>query len=109
ILFTQDVVYNPKKLPFEIALRYAMFDTDSYDSRIYSFEANALYVYSIPAYYYQGSRAYLLFRVRVFKNLDIWARYGLFLYNNRKTLGSGPEEIKGNHKQDLTLQLRLKF
>jgi len=33
----------------------------------------------------------------------------LFLYNNRKTLGSGPEEIKGNHKQDLTLQLRLKF
>ncbi|MEZ4889911.1 MAG: hypothetical protein R2779_04900 [Crocinitomicaceae bacterium] len=56
ILFTQDVVYNPKKLPFEIALRYAMFDTDSYDSRIYSFEANALYVYSIPAYCARKSR-----------------------------------------------------
>lgn len=109
ILFTQDVIYQPKKLPFDISLRYALFETDSYDSRLYSFESNALYVYSIPAYYYQGSRAYAMIRLTLFRKLDLWVRYGVFLYNNRKTISSGPEEIKGNSKTDLTIQLRLKL
>lgn len=109
ILFTQDVLYKPKKLPFDLTLRYALFDTDSYDSRMYTFEANALYVFSIPAYYYQGSRAYALIRLTLFKRADLWVRYGVFLYNNVKTLGSGPEMIPKNQKTDLTVQLRVKF
>lgn len=109
ILFTQDLLYKPKKLPFDVTLRYALFDTDSYDSRLYSFEANALYVFSIPAYYYQGSRAYALIRLTLFRKVDLWVRYGIFLYNNQKTLGSGPELINKNQKSDLTIQLRLKF
>lgn len=109
ILFTQDLLYKPKKLPFDITLRYALFDTDSYDSRMYTFEANALYVFSIPAYYYQGSRAYALVRLTLFRKVDLWVRYGVFLYNNRKSLGTGPEMINRNQKTDLTVQLRLKF
>ncbi len=106
---SQDIIYKPKRLPFEVTLRYALFDTDSYNARIYSFESNALYVFSIPAYYNQGHRAYALFRVTVFRQLDIWARYGLFLYNNVTKIGSGPEEIKGQKKSEVTLQLRWKF
>lgn len=109
ILFTQDLLYKPKKYPFDLTLRYALFDTDSYDSRMYTFESNALYVFSIPAYYYQGSRAYALLRLTLFKRADLWIRYGAFLYSNVKSLGSGPELINKNHKTDLTVQLRLKF
>jgi hypothetical protein len=109
ILFTQDLLYKPKKLPFDITLRYALFDTDSYDSRMYTFEANALYVFSIPAYYYQGSRVYTLVRLTLFRKVDLWVRYGVFLYNNRKTLGAGSEMINANQKTDLTIQLRLKL
>ncbi len=109
ILFTQDILYKPKKLPFDLTLRYALFDTDSYDSRMYTFETNALYVFSIPAYYYQGSRAYALIRLTLFKKADLWVRYGVFLYNNVKTLGTGPEFINKNQKTDLTVQLRIKF
>lgn len=109
ILFTQDLLYKPKKLPFEVSLRYALFDTDSYDSRLYSFESNALYVYSIPAYYYQGSRAYALVRFRILRFADLWIKYGLFLYNNRKSLGTGPETINNNRRSDITIQLRFKF
>ncbi len=109
ILFTQDLLYKPKKLPFDITLRYALFDTDSYDSRMYTFESNALYVFSIPAYYYQGSRMYALIRLTLFKKVDLWVRYGVFLYNNQKSLGTGPEFINRNQKTDLTVQLRVKF
>lgn len=109
VIFTQDVLYKPKKWPVDLTLRYALFDTDSYDSRIYTFETNALYVFSVPSYYYQGSRAYALVRYTFLKRFDLWVRYGVFLYSNRKTLGSGAEEINQPQKTDLTIQLRIKL
>jgi len=108
-IFTQDVLYKPKKLPFDLALRYALFDTDSYDTRIYSYENNALFVFAIPAYYYQGSRAYAMVRFSFLRRCDLWFRYGVFVYNNRSSIGSGAEEIKGAKKSDITLQFRVKF
>lgn len=108
-IFTQDFLFKPKNLPFDLTLRYALFDTDSYDTRIYTFENNALYVFSIPAYYYQGSRAYALIRFSFLRHCDLWIRYGTFLYSNRTVLSSGPEEIKGSRKSDITVQLRVSF
>ncbi len=109
IIFTQDFFYKPKKLPFDLTLRYALFDTDSYDTRIYTFETNALYVFSVPAYYYKGSRAYAMIRYTFFKRFDLWLRYGTFIYANREGLGSGSEEISQPRKSDITLQLRIKL
>lgn len=108
-IFTQDVVYRPKSLPLDFSLRYALFETDSYDTRIYTFENNALNVFSVPAYYYQGSRAYLLLRYSFLRHCDIWIKYGTFLYSNRSSISSGAEEIKGNRKSDITVQFRLSF
>jgi hypothetical protein len=76
---------------------------------LYTFETNALYVYSIPAYYYQGSRAYAMVRYTFLRKFDLWVRYGTFIYSNRKDLGSGAEKISGNRKSDITVQLRMKF
>ncbi len=109
IMFTQDFVFRPKSFPLDIALRYALFDTDSYDTRMYSFENNALYVFAVPAYYYQGSRAYILVRYSFARHFDLWVRYGEFLYNNRNSVSSGAEEIKGTRKSDFVVQLRISF
>jgi len=109
IMFTQDFLFKPKKLPFDLTLRYALFDTDSYDTRIYTFETNALYVFSVPAYYFKGSRAYAMIRYTFLKRFDLWVRYGTFIYANRDGLGSGPEEISQPRKSDITIQLRMKF
>lgn len=109
MLFTQDIVVRPKSSPIDLAFRYALFDTDSYDSRLYSFESNALYVFSVPAYYYQGSRAYLMVRYTFLRKFDLWVRYGNFIYSNRTSLSSGSEEITGNRKSDITVQLRMTF
>lgn len=107
MLFTQDILLKPKSKPYDIALRYALFDTDSYDSKLYSFETNALYVFSVPAYYYQGSRAYVTIRYSFLRKCDLWIRYGAFIYSNRSSLSSGTEEITGNTKSDITIQFRL--
>lgn len=109
MIFTQDLIIKPKSKPYDIALRYALFDTDSYDTRLYSFETNALYVFSVPAYYYQGSRGYITLRYTIKRRADLWIRYGTFIYANRQSLSSGGELIDGNRKTDITVQLRIKF
>ncbi|MCH2224979.1 MAG: hypothetical protein MK066_09450 [Crocinitomicaceae bacterium] len=108
-IMTQDVLYNPKSFPVDISLRYALFHTDSYDTRIYTYENNALYVFSSPSYYYQGSRAYALVRWNILRKADLWVRYGVSLFSNRSSIGSGAEEINGPSKTDLTVQLRIKL
>ncbi len=109
LILTQDIQYQPKSSPIDISLRYALFDTDSYDTRIYTYENNALYVFSVPSYYYQGSRAYIMVRYTFLRRFDLWARYGTSIYANRKSLGSGAEEIIGNTRSDITVQLRMKL
>lgn len=109
MIFTQDILFKPKSSPVDIALRYALFDTDSYDTRIYSYENNALYVFAVPAYYYRGSRAYVLLRYTFLRKYDLWFRYAVNIYANRDSLGSGAEEITGNKRSEITLQLRIKL
>ncbi len=109
MIFTQDILFKPKSSPVDFALRYALFDTDSYDTRIYSYENNALYVFAVPAYYYRGSRAYVLLRYTFLRKCDLWFRYAVNIYANRDSLGSGAEEITGNKRSEITLQLRIKL
>ena len=109
MIFTQDVLFKPKIFPLDVSLRYALFDTDSYDTRIYTYENNALYTFAVPAYFYRGSRAYVLVRYSFLRKFDLWVRYGNFIYANRSSIGSGAEEIKGSVKSDITVQLRISF
>ena len=108
-IVTQDLLFNPKSFPLDISLRYALFHTDSYDTRIYTYENNALYVFSSPAYYYQGSRAYALIRWNILRKADLWMRYGVSIFANRDTLGSGAEQINDSSRTDITVQLRIKL
>jgi len=107
MMLSQDLIFKPKSSPFDVSLRFALFDTDSYDTRIYTFESNALYVFAVPAYYYQGSRAYVLLRYSFWRSCDLWIKYGVFLYENRSSISSGAEQITGNRKSDLLIQLRI--
>lgn len=109
IIFTQDILFKPKSFPLDVSLRYALFDTDSYDTRIYTYENNALYVFSVPAYFYRGSRAYVLVRYTFLRRFDLWVRYAQNIYINRTVQGSGAEEILGNTRSELTVQLRIKL
>ncbi len=108
-LMYQDIVWKPKEYPVSLTFRYALFDTDSYDSRLYAFENDVLYYYAIPSFYDRGTRVYGIFRYQFKKNFDLWVKYSQSLYNNRTTINSGLNEIQGNKKSELRIQLRLRF
>lgn len=108
-LIFQDVNYKPMGSPLSLAFRYALFDTDDYSSRVYAYENDVLYYYSIPAYYYKGSRYYLTLRYTVKKGIDVWLRYAQTVYDNQKTISSGLDEIDGNKRSEIKMQLRFEF
>jgi len=105
----QDLQFKTKKVPFSVTLRYALFDTDNYDTRIYVYENDVLYASSFPSYYYKGSRVYVLLNYKVRKNLEFWLRVAQTYYNDRNVIGSGLDEIQGNTKTEVKAQMRLKF
>jgi hypothetical protein len=92
-----------------LAARYAVFDADDYDTRQYVFEQDVLYAVSIPALYGQGTRAYALAQFTFNKHLTLWLRYADTRYRHQTTVGTGLEEIKGNARSEVKLQVRYKM
>ncbi|MFQ5334885.1 MAG: hypothetical protein ACE5DN_02305 [Flavobacteriales bacterium] len=105
----QDVMYKPLDRRWSFTCRYALFQTSSYDARIYAYENDILYYYSVPAYYYRGSRGYFIFKYRLARGIDLWLRYARTLYTDRNEIGSGLEKIENNHKSEIKTQLRIRF
>ena len=108
-LIYQDVTFDPVKFPVSFSTRLAWFDTDSYNTRIYAYENDVLYAYSLPAYYYQGMRLYLTLRYTVYKGIDVWFRVANTLFSNRTTVGSGLDMIEGQSRTEIKAQVRFKF
>ncbi|UCS95603.1 helix-hairpin-helix domain-containing protein [Echinicola marina] len=89
--------------------RIALFDTEDYDNRQYIYEKNVLWAFSIPSYYGQGMRYYLLSQFKASRKLNIWLRWSRSIYTDRETIGSGLQEVKGNTLSDITFQVRYQF
>ena len=106
----QDVMYKALGKPLSITFRYALFDTDGYDSRIYAYENEVLYSYSLPALSEKGSRTYLLLNYNITRNIEVWLRYAQTFYNNKSIISEGSlSEIQGNTKSEIKAQIRFSF
>jgi len=108
-LVFQDVQFKSDNFPASITARLAWFHTDSYNSRIYAYENDMLYTFSVPAFYGRGFRTYLNLHSRITSKIDVWLKFGNTLWTDRETISSGYNEIDGKCKSELKFQLRLKF
>lgn len=108
-LIFQDIKMSSHNGNLRFITRFAVFNTESYDERIYAYENNISGVFSVPAYYGRGTRCYFLLKCKMFKAGECSIRYALTNYYDRTKIGSGLEEIDGNHKSELFLQIRLRL
>ncbi len=104
-----DFIFKPMMKPVSGVLRLQYFETDGYDSRIYAYENDVLYSYSIPAFSDKGFRYYLTANYDLSKKVSFWLRWAQTIYKNRNTVGSGLDEIQGNKRTELKLQARWIF
>ncbi|MCB0598809.1 MAG: helix-hairpin-helix domain-containing protein, partial [Phaeodactylibacter sp.] len=105
----QDVIFKPIGFPLSFTTRFALFDTDGFQARYYSFENNLLYAFSIPAYYNRGTRFYLNLRYRGIRNLTLEARVAQTYWRNQDSIGSGLDEVAGPRRTELGAQVKYRF
>jgi hypothetical protein len=76
----QDVEFHLDKLPLVLQLRLQAFDARLWNNRIYIYENDVLYAYSIPFVYGLGGRFWLNVRYKISDYLSIYLRLSETVY-----------------------------
>jgi len=100
-----DIIYKPLQKPYSGNMRLQYFETDSYNSRVYAYENDVLYSFSIPVFYDKGYRYYFNFNYDLKRKLSMWLKFAQSIYHQKNYLGSGLDEIKGNKKTEVKIQM----
>ena len=108
-LLYQDIIYKPKFSNFSFTSRIALFDTDDFNSRIFAFENDLLYNFSIPAYFNKGIRYYINLRYKPTRSLTMELRLAQSRFRDLDVISSGLNEIQGNTRTDIKAQIRYTF
>ena len=85
----QEMIWTPRK-KISVWIRYTVFHTDGYESRIYAYENNFAYAFSMPAFYGEGSRLGIMIQWS-FKQWRIGMRHNFFLSSQAVSSGRFPE------------------
>lgn len=95
--------------PLQGSVSGIWFRTDNYASRIYLYEPGLLYTFSMNSLEGRGYRLAVNLRYDKGKRWMLQAKWGWTHYSDRNRISSGTEEIAGNSKADIQLQLRVKW
>jgi len=104
-----DIIYKPMMKPFSGVLRMQYFETGGYNSRLYAYENDVLYSYTIPVFYDKGYRYYFTINYDLTNKISLWLRWAQTIYQDKNTVGSGLDEISGNRRSEFKVQVRILF
>lgn len=96
-----------KKLNTEF--RIMLFDTESYNSRLYAFENDLLQSFAINNYYGKGMRYFLILKYKQNKNISFLAKWSTTSYFDKASIGSSYNQILNNKISELKLQSFITF
>ena len=102
-LMSQDLSYKPLEKPFALSLRYVLFDTPSFASRIYAYEPDVMYSFSVPFHYGEGQRLSAVLRYKI-KNVTLNAKLAQTLYYDNTDIKSG--SVEANKSTEIKLVLK---
>ena len=104
-----DIIYKPVLKRYSGNIRLQYFETNGYNSRIYAYESDVLYYYSIPVFFNQGWKYYLNINYDLTSKISFWIKWAQTIYNDVETIGSGLDEIPGKSKSEIRLLCRIFF
>ncbi|MCE5346930.1 MAG: helix-hairpin-helix domain-containing protein [Bacteroidales bacterium] len=96
-LLLQDINYRFRYIPVTLWFRYCLFSTDDWDSRIYTYENDLLYSFSVPALSGEGTRTYLMAKWEIKDIAELRVKY------------STTSLIKGNSNSADTDEIKIQF
>ncbi len=75
VLSFVDFHYKPIMKPFSVVFRMFSFESDGYDSRIYAYENDIMYSYSINSFYGSGKGFYINSNYKINKKIRLEAKW----------------------------------
>lgn len=108
LMISQNIGVNYRNI-LNANATFGYFNTDDYESRVYSYERGIRYSFVIPSYYGKGIRYALLVNSECLRNIGITAKVGTTKYFDRNKIGSSYQQINHSSATDLELQVKWKF
>lgn len=112
-----DIFYNSRQINGNF--RIQRFLIPGYDFRIYIYENDMLYNFSLPSYYDNGWRYYINLHKGFplgkkteggpAARLSCWIRWSQVLYSGKWFIGSGLDQISGNRKSEIRAQILINW
>lgn len=90
-------------------LSFTYFNTDSYESRLTSYEPSLPYTFGMTTFYGRGTRTALRATLSLPCRLTLCLKGAATWYADRDAIGTGTEMIDSHHREDIQLQVRYKF
>ena len=108
-LFYMDVIYQPLEKPFSGSIRYALFNTYDFATRIYAYERDVYYTYSVKPYFGKGRKVYLNLKYRFKRIFTFVFRIENTVFPFLESIGSGNDLISQNHRTQFKIQVRIRW
>ncbi len=105
----QKIVFKPKVYNYSLYATYGLFDAPDWKNRLYVYEYDLLYDFSIPVLYRNGSRFSVLLKTRILSKVDLWFKYYQTHYNHCIERGTGADKIINSSDSGIKIQLRMKM
>lgn len=105
ISLLQDIEYHVPTIPIVLQLRVQLFDAREWDNRIYTYENDVLYAYSIPNVYGLGGRLWLNARYKINNTFSVYFRVSETIYQHTWANAHN----KKNTRTDIHTLLRIKL
>ena len=106
-MITENIGYDIGKWQIFAGGKY--FNTDGYDSRLYSYERAMPHTFSFPAYYGHGIRYSLVATWSPSPTLQFTSKAGITNYFDRSTISSGQQQINASSACDIEMGLRWRW
>ena len=106
-MITENIGYDIGKWQIFAGGKY--FNTDGYDSRLYSYERAMPHTFSFPAYYGHGIRYSLTAVWAPSPTLQFSAKAGITNYFDRSTISSGQQQINASSACDIEVGMRWRW
>jgi len=94
IVMAQDLAYKFAGIPVSIWTRFCVYNTDDWESRIYMYENDLLYSFSIPAYSGKGTRSFIMFKWDIGAMAELRVKYGLTSLSGSVDSQTQADELK---------------
>jgi len=105
-LISTGINIKPELKKFSISLHYVIFDTYSYNSRIYLYENDIMSSFCATPFYNKGYKYYFIIKLKPAKKINLAIKYSRIFYSNKDVVNISDIEIVSDKKSEIKLQFK---